>query len=136
MGIGERLTEERARLGASQADFARFADLTDRAQRLYEKGERFPDARYLAAIAAAGVDVLYVITGVYAGGVKPAPTLTAEEAALLALFRAAAPAVRGAAIGALMGAPAGGMTQTQHGSGTQVGHVSGNVNIGSQKRRS
>lgn len=33
------------------------------AQINYEKGKRKPDAEYLAAIAAAGVDVLYVLTG-------------------------------------------------------------------------
>ena len=34
-----------------------------RAQINYEKDERQPDAGYLAAVAAAGVDVFYVLTG-------------------------------------------------------------------------
>ena len=33
------------------------------AQENYEKGERFPDAAYLAAVAAHGANVLYVVTG-------------------------------------------------------------------------
>ncbi|GIX31402.1 MAG: hypothetical protein KatS3mg124_1874 [Porticoccaceae bacterium] len=34
-----------------------------RAQIRYEQGERDPDAGYLAAIAAAGADVTYILTG-------------------------------------------------------------------------
>ncbi len=145
MGIGDRLSDERGRLGMSQADFARLAGLTDRAQRLYEKGERFPDAQYLAAVAGHGVDVLYVITGQYAGGAKPAPTLTPEEATMLEYFRDAPPAVRRAAIGALLGAagvqsPAshtvniGDMNNTTPG-GVQVGYASGTVTVGGNKRK-
>ncbi|AVO33025.1 transcriptional regulator [Ottowia oryzae] len=131
--IGARLKAERERIGLAQTAFAALADAGKRTQIDWEKGVSSPTAAQLARFAASGVDVLYVITGVYAGGVKPAPTITAEEEALLTLFRAAQPAVRGAAIGALMGAPSGGMTQTQYGSGTQLGHVTGDVNIGSRK---
>ncbi|HHW4679707.1 MAG TPA: hypothetical protein ACQGQH_09830, partial [Xylella sp.] len=34
------------------------------AQSHYEKGERFPDANYLAAIAKTGVDISHVLTGI------------------------------------------------------------------------
>lgn len=55
-----------------------------RSQRNYEKGERQPDAAYLAAVHAAGVDVLYVLTGVHGGA---APALAPDEAALLDNYR-------------------------------------------------
>lgn len=63
MSTGKRLREERRRLGYSQADFAEVAGVSRAAQIKYEKGERHPDARYLAAIAEAGADVLYILTG-------------------------------------------------------------------------
>ena len=124
--IGERLREERMRLDMNQDDFASTGGVGKRALINYEKGERSPDAAFLAAIAAAGVDVLYVLTGRYAGGVKPAPTLDPEEATMLEYFRAASPAVRRAAMGALLGGATqslGGMTQTFHGNVT--GQVAG-----------
>lgn len=61
--IGERLKEERERLGMNQADFAALAGASKRAQVRYESGERNPDAEYLAGIAAAGADVQYIVTG-------------------------------------------------------------------------
>jgi transcriptional regulator with XRE-family HTH domain len=61
--IGSRLREERDRLGLSQAAFGEIGGVKANAQGIYEKGDRYPDASYLNALAAAGVDVLYVITG-------------------------------------------------------------------------
>lgn len=63
MGIGDRLKEERERLGFNQTEFAAKAGASKNSQYNYEKGERSPDASYLAAVAEQGVDVLYVITG-------------------------------------------------------------------------
>ena len=94
MGIGARLAEERARLGRSQAEFAALAGLSDRAQRLYEKGERHPDTAYLAAIAAAGADVLYVVTGERSAPVGPQALLPEGDRILLDNFHAAPPEVR------------------------------------------
>ncbi|WP_414705744.1 helix-turn-helix domain-containing protein [Pseudomonas sp.] len=61
--IGDRLRKERERLGLNQTAFAEAGGVQKRAQINYEKDERHPDAGYLAAIAVAGVDVLYVLTG-------------------------------------------------------------------------
>jgi transcriptional regulator with XRE-family HTH domain len=62
--IGQRLKEERERLGLSQAHFAGIGDLTKQAQINYEQGKRSPDAAYLAALAQhTNIDILYVITG-------------------------------------------------------------------------
>lgn len=63
LNIGERLREERARLGFNQSDFAAFAGVAKTSQFNYEKGDRSPDAAYLAAVAEKGVDILYVVTG-------------------------------------------------------------------------
>lgn len=63
MGIGERLKEERERIGLSQTEFAAKAGASKNSQYNYEKGERSPDAAYLAAADEMGVDVLYVVTG-------------------------------------------------------------------------
>lgn len=86
MGIGDRLKEERERLGFSQTDFAALAGASKNSQYNYEKGDRSPDAEYLAAIAAHGVDVQFVVTG---ERVAPAlDRITATEAVMLARFRA------------------------------------------------
>ena len=63
MGIGDRLKEERERLGFSQTEFSAVAGASKNSQYNYEKGERSPDANYLAAVADKGVDILYVVTG-------------------------------------------------------------------------
>ncbi len=61
--IGERLKEERTKLGMNQTDFAVAGGVQKHAQIRYEKGERSPDGNYLEAISNMGVDVLYVLTG-------------------------------------------------------------------------
>jgi transcriptional regulator with XRE-family HTH domain len=68
-GIGARLREERERLGLSQRAFGEIGGVEANAQGKYENGDRTPKADYLAAVAAKGVDVLYVLTGTH----TPAP---------------------------------------------------------------
>ena len=63
MTFGARLREERLRLGMSQPDFAALAGQKKNSQINYEGGKRSPDSDYLAAIAAAGADVSYIVTG-------------------------------------------------------------------------
>ncbi|ABX18537.1 transcriptional regulator, XRE family [Burkholderia multivorans ATCC 17616] len=63
VSIGDRLRDERKRTSLSQRAFAERGGVTEKTQVLYEKGERVPDAIYLEKIAAAGVDVLFVLTG-------------------------------------------------------------------------
>ncbi len=81
------MIEERERLGFGQAEFAALAGLTDRSQRMYEKGERQPDTKYLLAIAGAGADIVYILTGQRLD--LSGRTLTVEEASLLDNYRAA-----------------------------------------------
>lgn len=96
--IAERLREERKRLGLTQERFGAEGGVGKLAQLNYEKGERSPDAAYLSAIALAGVDVSYVLTGERAG-----VALAPDEAALLAAYRALDVRGRAAAVGAVAG---------------------------------
>lgn len=84
-GIGDRLREERERLGLSQGAFGEIGGVKANAQGNYEKGERFPDAAYLAAVSVEGVDVLYVVTGERKP--LPADSLSTAEADLLSHYR-------------------------------------------------
>lgn len=65
--IGERLREERLRLGLSQADFAAIAGASKSGMIKWEKDESAPTAKALADWAKAGVDVAYVVTGHQSG---------------------------------------------------------------------
>ena len=80
--FSERLRTERERLELSQQGLAEKCGVTARSQRNYESGERNPDSAYLAAIAAAGADVLYILTGQRSGVAAAAP-VAAEPAAQL-----------------------------------------------------
>ncbi|MFJ4156862.1 helix-turn-helix domain-containing protein [Pseudomonas sp. NPDC089752] len=84
-GLGTRLREERERLGMTQRVFGDIGGVEPNAQGKYESGERTPRVDYLAALAARGVDALYVLSGVR----TPAPlaSLTADETAVLGAFR-------------------------------------------------
>ncbi|MGE7993708.1 helix-turn-helix domain-containing protein [Pseudomonas sp. NPDC089554] len=84
-GFGPRLKEERERLGLTQRAFGDIGGVEPNAQGKYESGERTPRLDYLAALAARGVDALYVVSGVR----MPAPndSLSAEESRLLGVLR-------------------------------------------------
>lgn len=91
--IGERLREERERLGLSQSQMAELAKnlgakgATRQSQALYEKGEQSPSAAYIAAITTSGADVLYILTGNRAAAVAPTPVLSREEECFLDNWR-------------------------------------------------
>lgn len=59
-GFGERLREERERLGYSQKEFAELAGVKRATQYLYEIEENSPNYRYFKAIAEMGVDIQYL----------------------------------------------------------------------------
>lgn len=105
MDIGARLRAERERLGMTQEEFGGIGGVLKRALIRYEKGERMPDAAFLAAVAIQGVDVLYVLTGQRSGG---AVGVSAGDRVLLDNFHAA-PAQVQAGIKTALGAfePAG-----------------------------
>ena len=104
--ICDRLREEREALGLSQQALAERCGITARSQRNYESGERLPDAGYLAAIAAAGADVLYILTGQRTGGASapPPPRAVSEGDRILLDNFHAAPAQVQAGVKTTLGA--------------------------------
>ncbi|WP_286976855.1 helix-turn-helix transcriptional regulator [Pseudomonas sp.] len=83
--FGERLRVERERLGLKQEELGQFGGVNRNTQGKYEKGDRSPDASYLAAVYERGVDVLYVVTG--ARMLIPADSISIEESKLLENYR-------------------------------------------------
>jgi len=66
-GFGQRLREERKRLGLSQQQLAEIAGCQRLAQLQYENDSSVPTIRYLNAIAVAGVDLSYLVLGIRFG---------------------------------------------------------------------
>jgi transcriptional regulator with XRE-family HTH domain len=63
MSFGTRLAEERKRLGLKQAEFADLVGTDVPKQSLYENDRRELRADYLARLAQADVDIVYILTG-------------------------------------------------------------------------
>ncbi|MGH8416219.1 MAG: helix-turn-helix domain-containing protein [Pseudomonas sp.] len=63
-GIGKRLKQERKRLKLTQSALGAIGGVEANAQGHYESGQRLPRADYLFRIAAAGVDIGRVVTGI------------------------------------------------------------------------
>lgn len=70
----------------TQDDLARVGGVNRNTQGNYEKNERNPDSAYLIAVAAVGIDVMYVLTGVR--DVSSSGDLTPGESRVLANYRA------------------------------------------------
>lgn len=83
------MKNERERLGLNQTEFSAFGGVSKVSQFNYETDKRSPDAVYLAAVAAIGVDVLYVLTGQRAAPQQS--TLGADETVLVEKYRRLAP---------------------------------------------
>ncbi|WP_434148138.1 helix-turn-helix domain-containing protein [Methylocaldum gracile subsp. desertum] len=71
----------------NQTEFAAIGGVRKGAQINYEAGERDPDIEYLAAIATAGADIQYIITGVRSDN-PPQPLPDADYQALIERVRA------------------------------------------------
>lgn len=96
--IGERLTEERKRLGLSQQRIADLVGIRREMWAKYEAGAE-PGAAVLGRAANAGIDVSYVITG--RRDYTPPPPLSTDDQRVLQLFKLASPGVRRAALALL-----------------------------------
>ena len=81
--INERLKSERERLGLTQPVFAETAGVSKRTLIDWEKGVSSPTAVQLSALAAVGVDVLYVLTGQINQQAADAPALSPRQRFLL-----------------------------------------------------
>lgn len=71
--IGERLKEERKKLGLNQDGFAAIAGVSRRAYAEWESGNTSPTAVQLQEFHRAGADVAYVVTGIRSHAGTPAP---------------------------------------------------------------
>lgn len=82
--IGARLQAERKRLGLTQDELAFIVGVSKRTLASYEAGTREAGAALLNHAVAAGVDVLFVVTGEKA---PPVGEFTAAEVKLLERYR-------------------------------------------------
>ena len=125
------MREERERLGMTQEELGQIGGVLKRALIRYEKGERMPDAAFLAAIAAAGADVLYILTGERSSA---QPAHDAAEQVLLDSYRRCSSQARQNLIqtAALLAA---GLPGSAGGGGKQVNTASGAVQILGSKNR-
>lgn len=92
-GTGERLREERDRLGLNQTDFGVVAGVSRGTQKAYELETSSPSIDYLLALQGMGVDVHYVLTGSRIS--TDADSLAPDEASLLEHYRQLPEAERG-----------------------------------------
>ena len=83
MTLGDRLREERKRMGLNQPEFAALANTTKQTLFSWENGKTAPDGFQMAALAAAGADVLYVLTGSRSQPISEVETLSPRQRALL-----------------------------------------------------
>jgi transcriptional regulator with XRE-family HTH domain len=95
--IGDRIKEERERLGLTQPVFAEAAGAAKRTLIEWEKGSTSPNAVQLSALYAIGVDVQYILTGI-----PSATTLAADERLLLERYRSSSQALKDAALRVLL----------------------------------
>lgn len=83
MEIHARLKTERERLGFSQPRVAELVGVGKTTVINWEKGASAPDAVQLSALAAAGADVLYILTGQRSQPAPPTAELAPRQRALL-----------------------------------------------------
>lgn len=88
MSFGERLREERKRMGLSQPQFAALAGTTKQTLFSWESGKTAPDGFQLEALAESGMDVLFVVTG---QRLAEQPATDAAEQVLLSSYRRCLP---------------------------------------------
>ena len=121
MSVGDRLREERERLGLSQPKMAEMMGATKQTIYAWENGRTAPDGFQLETFSAAGADVRYIITGERDGP----PPLKPDEQLLLDRYRSSPAPLRDAALRVLLGGgepPASGARSIKiaGGSGHQV----------------
>lgn len=83
MDVANRLKSERERLGLNQPQFAELASVGKTTVINWEKGASSPNAVQLSALASAGVDVLYVVTGQRSQPIPAKEELSPRQKALL-----------------------------------------------------
>lgn len=84
--FGQRLRQERDRLGLSQTDFAERGGVRRTTQHIYESDTRVPDLNYLERVQEAGADLAYLVLGVRLPAGRQ-DTLTLSYTALSNIYR-------------------------------------------------
>jgi transcriptional regulator with XRE-family HTH domain len=84
-GVGDRLREERERLGLNQTDFGTLLGVSRGTQKNYELGANSLDLRYVASLVEHMVDAGYVLSGHRSP--PPGEGLNPVEADLVEQFR-------------------------------------------------
>ncbi|MDP2440186.1 MAG: helix-turn-helix transcriptional regulator [Hydrogenophaga sp.] len=62
--FGERLQDERLRLGLTQTEMAEIGGVKRTTQHIYESDIRVPDLNYLGRVRDAGADLRYLVLGI------------------------------------------------------------------------
>lgn len=84
--FGERLREERLRIGLTQTEMAEIGGVKRTTQHIYESDVRTPDLTYLMLVRDAGADLSYLVFG-YREGPQGADFLTLSRTALSNIYR-------------------------------------------------
>lgn len=89
--FGNRLKEQRKKLGLTQAEIAEKCGISMRMWGDYERDKYQPRSETLFLLAREGIDIDYVMTGMLSEKTfkQPENSLTDKELELLALFRQA-----------------------------------------------
>ena len=87
--VGERLREERERLGLNQTEFGALLGVSRGTQKNYEQGANSLDLRYVAALEDCGVDAAFVLTG--RRSTPLGQVFSTEEETLIKQYRSIAP---------------------------------------------
>ena len=128
MSVGNRLKEERKRLGLTQEAIGLACGVAKRTQILFEQDAHVPGGAYFAAADELGMDVTYVLVG-------RRDRLTEADADLLDSWRNASAPARAAALAAL-GAISPAVTAAPRTTfeNTSIGQqISGDVDLRGQK---
>lgn len=133
VSIGDRLREERQRLDLNQTQMGESGGVTKKTQMLYEAGDRFPDAAYLAAVAKSGVNIGYVVTGEREG--PPPIALTADEQVLLNGYRTLDGKTRKRVLAFILGGETSGKVIIHGQVGNQIEKNEGEIKIDMRSKK-
>jgi transcriptional regulator with XRE-family HTH domain len=85
--IGERLREERLRLGHTQPTICEHLNASKKTLINWENGQSTPGADHVALLMALGMDVVYILTGTRTQPVAAESLLNRREQAVLEHYR-------------------------------------------------
>lgn len=94
--IGNRIKEERKRMGFSIKTFAKISESSSDTLKKWEKGAEHPDVGVLSIWGKLGVDILYIITDRHL--TETTPALVPRDKLFLSKYEAAPIDVRNAAL--------------------------------------